>query len=120
MTAITSICLSIGENGLPLVIFTDPPEPPYVAASWIRLACQVESEDNQTSFSYQWIGSCNGTGQTEIVIDDPLMDDVGYAVVWVQSTPIQCLDYWECSAIDVTGNSSGRVGCSIADVTGMQ
>ena len=53
-----------------------------------------------------------------MTIDDPLLDEEGYAVIWVQSTPISCLDYLECGATDGDGTGNGTVGRLITDVTG--
>lgn len=99
----------------PPVVFTDPPGPLYQAATWVRFACRVE--EDQSIFSYQWRGSCLLSNQTKLVLDDPLLDEEGYAVIWVQSTPDSCLDYLECSATDGEGNTE-TAGKHIMNVTG--
>ena len=51
------------------------------------------------------------------MIDDASMDREGYAVVWAQSTPIECLDVWECVATDGEGNQTS-IDLRIIGITG--
>lgn len=83
---------------------TDPPGPTFPAATWIRLACKAKG-GLLSDFTYQWRGLCSQSGDVVFTINDALIDREGSAVVWVHSTPTECLDIWECSANDKEGNN---------------
>ncbi len=55
---------------------------------------------------------------TEFIIDDPFLDEEGYAVIWVQATPTTCMDHLECSVVDDSGDE-GVTGMVITNTTGI-
>ena len=83
-----------------LSVRSSPSGPVFPAASWVRLACRHDNVDRQNlpSLSYSWMGTCSRTGKVVIRIADPLMDEEGWAIIWVQSTPLDCLDAFHCTA----------------------
>ena len=89
----------LADDDFQLTIITDPQGPSYLAGSWLRLACRALnlSED----FTYQWVGKCNETGDVELTVDEPLLDDEYYAEFWLFTTPRECLDLAECNIIDL-------------------
>ncbi len=68
----------------------------YPAATWLRIACR-HNHTEQHRLQYMWRGGCNSTGNTTLIVSDPLYDQFGWAVIWVLSTPKECLDQFLCS-----------------------
>lgn len=79
-----------------VTIATWPEGPVYPAATWLRVACRHDHAE-QHRLQYRWTGGCNSTGETSLSVPDPLYDQFGWAVIWVQSTPATCLDSFQCS-----------------------
>ncbi len=55
------------------------------------------------------------------MIGDPFLDEEGYAVIWIQATPISCMDYLECTVADTTGGTgvAGRLVVNASGTIGM-
>ena len=95
-------------------ITTDPPTPPYSAATWIRFKCNV-----QTHFpvSYNWTGYCTSQGSNQVAFTFTNYNNTEEYTLNVRSTPTICIDTVVCSAVDSVGNS-GEATWEIANVTG--
>ena len=91
-----------------VTIQTSPEGPTYPAATWLRLACR-HNHTEQHRLQYTWTGSCNSTSVPSLVVSDPLYDHFGWAVIWVQSTPVECLDRFVCSVFLRDGHSEGSL-----------
>lgn len=80
-----------------LQIVTSPSGPLYPAATWIRLACK-QNHPQPSILHYNWIGSCSSRNKSAaaFTISDPLIDDNGWAVMWIKTTPVDCLDTFRC------------------------
>ena len=93
---------------------TDPPTPPYPAATWIWFRCDVVTF---LPVSYNWTGYCTSQGPRSVVFTYTNYNNtVGYTLN-VRSTPTICIDTVVCSAVDSVGNS-GEATWQIANVTG--
>ncbi len=77
---------------------TIPRGPVYPAATWIRVGCK--QDNSQSLLQYRWLGSCNSTGEVIFNITDPFLDEESWAVIWVKSTPLDCLDHFQCTSYD--------------------
>ena len=86
----------VGATHSDISIKTFPEGPVYPAATWLRVACK-HSYAEQSGLQYRWSGGCNSTGDTTLFVPDPLHDQFSWAVIWVQSTPTECLDRFQCS-----------------------
>ena len=93
-----------------LEIRSSPEGPSYPAASWVRLACKFQQYPGN-DIVYQWRMSCNRTGQVDSSTISPMMDEEGWAILWVHSTPLVCLDVFRCS---VFRSSDAREGQAMA------
>ena len=95
-------------------ILTDPPTPPYLAATWIWFRCGVVTS---LPVSYNWTGYCTSQGPRSVAFTYTNYNNtVGYTLN-VRSTPTVCIDTVVCSAVDSVGNS-GEATWQIANVTG--
>lgn len=85
--------------GPQLMISTSPSGPVYPAATWVRVACRY-NHSQPYLLQYRWTGSCNSTGAAVFDIDEPLLDEQGWAVIWVKTTPVNCLDRFHCTVYE--------------------
>lgn len=83
------------------MIRSTPDGPSFRAASWIRLACKYQPESNGT-YNYHWKVSCRRTGEVIYTIRNPLMDGDKWATLWVHSTPLHCLDLFQCTVFNAS------------------
>ena len=95
-------------------ITTDPPTPPYPAATWIRFKCDVQT---QFPVSYNWTGYCTSQGSNQVAFRHTNYNVSGIFTLGVRSTPTSCIDTIVCSAVDSMGNS-GEATWQIDNVTG--
>ena len=93
-----------------VIIVTDPPTPPYPAAMWIRLRCDVVPS---LSVSYNWTGYCINHGSNQTVFRHTNYNDT----LFVRSTPNVCLNIVVCSVVDSVGNTGEGIW-RITNVTG--
>ena len=101
-------------TALQVNITTDPPTPPYPAATWIRFRCGVVTS---LPVSYNWTGYCTSQGSNQVAFTfTNYINTEGYTLN-VRSTPTICIDTVVCSAADWVGNS-GEATWEIANVTG--
>ena len=92
-----------------LTISTSPSGPTYPAATWIRVACRVEHSQPQI-LQYRWTASCQSSGEIAYDIEDPFLDEKSWAVIWVKSTPVECLDHFLCTAYERNGETLTEIG----------
>lgn len=78
------------------MITTFPSGPVYAAATWVRIACRLNHSQPQL-LQYRWTGTCDATNTAVFNIDDPFLDEQGWAVIWVKTTPVDCLDHFRCT-----------------------
>jgi len=99
-----------------VIIVTDPPTPPYPAATWIRLRCDVLTP---LSVSYNWTGYCTSQGSNQTVFRYTNITNDGMYTLHLRSTPPACRDTVVCSAVDSVGNTAEAL-LQITNVTGME
>lgn len=46
-------------------------------------------------------------------IEEPFLDEQGYAIIWVKSTPVDCLDYFHCTVYERNGTSPTEVASEV-------
>ena len=96
-------------------ITTDPPTPPYPAATWIWFRCDVLTS---LPVSYNWTGYCTSQGPRSVAFRHTnYSNNTGIFTSGVRSTPLSCIDTVVCNAVDSVGNS-GEASRQIANVTG--
>lgn len=76
----------------------------YAAASWVRLACRQDHASPET-LQYSWRGSCRGSGHTVYDIAQPLLDEESWAVIWLKTTSVECLDHFRCTVYETEGET---------------
>ena len=82
-----------------MTISTSPSGPIYPAATWVRAACKMEHSQPQV-LQYRWTASCYSTGDIVYDITEPLLDEDSWAVIWLKSTPVECLDHFLCTVYE--------------------
>ena len=95
-------------------ITTDPPTPPYLAATWIRFRCDVLTS---LPASYNWTGYCTSQGSKRVAFRHANLNNTNDIILSIRSTQTSCIDTVVCSAVDSMGNS-GEASQWIANVTG--
>ena len=93
---------------------TDPPTPPYPAATWIQLRCDVLTS---LSVSYNWTGYCTSQGSNQTVFRFTNLTNTGEFTLRLRSTVSVCRDTVVCSAVDSAGNTAEAL-VQITNVTG--
>lgn len=91
--------------GITVRIRTDPPSSPYPAATWIKLACDIQNAVGRVV--YNWTIHCSMDEPSLIYgyynwIPIPVRD---YSLR-LRSTPASCADQMMCSAADSRGQAT--------------
>ena len=95
-------------------IETDPPGPPYPAATYIFLKCNVESS---LPILYNWTVLCTSQGSNQVSSRFLNFNNTEAFTLRVRSTPTRCHDTVTCTAVDSAGNSA-EASVPIGSITG--
>lgn len=102
--------------GLTVSITTDPPSPPFQAATWINFACQSTG----LLVKYNWTVYCaynQPPGQPRFVDRFTDNTDLGEISLRLRSTAPSCADTVVCTTRDLFGNT-GEAIWTLGTVTG--
>ena len=113
-TILHNLLLFLIGTVLQVNITTDPPTPPYPAATWIRFRCDILTS---LPVSYNWTAYCTSQDSNRVVFRHANLNNTNDIILSVWSTPKICIDTVVCSAVDSMGNS-GEASQWIANVTG--
>ena len=95
-------------------IETDPPGPPYRAATYIAAKCNVESS---LPILYNWTVLCTSQGSNQVSFGFQNFNNTEEFTLWVRSTPTRCHDTIMCTAVDSAGDSA-EASVPIGNITG--
>lgn len=95
-------------------IETDPPSPPYPAATYILLKCNVKTS---LPVLYNWTALCTSQGSNQVVSRFPNFNNPGVFNLRALSAPARCRDTIMCTAVDSVGNTA-EASVHIGNITG--
>lgn len=73
------------------------------------MACRLEHSQPQI-LQYKWTASCYSTGDIVYDIAEPFLDEESSAVIWLKSTPVECLDHFLCTVYERNGETLTEIG----------
>ena len=68
------------------------------------MACRLEQPELQ-KLQYRWTAGCSSTGVVAYDIAEPFLDEESWAVIWLKSTPVECLDHFLCTVYEKSGDN---------------
>ena len=65
----------------------------------------MDNHSDPEALHYEWRGFCNTSETAELIVNDPLLDEDRWAIIWLLSTytTSECVDYVECHVTDQEG-----------------